>query len=293
MSLTVSYQKVRDSIIAFVPKYEPIWGKEAPPPPFPTIIGTGFIVKKDGLIATNRHVTDEFFNVFKPPEAESEWAVHACLLRLTPGGMAKVPLEVLGFYQAKFEIPENYYGSKQGPDISFVYVKARDLPALDIDKESEIIEGMEICTAGFPMGTDALMAPGYLHQISPTLQKGIVSCVLPFTCSTPHAYAVNMMTQGGASGSPVFLPDSGRIVGVLYGSLNDFRRTLNQKDIYTVPTNISYVVPSHYVSAALKQFDEEKVFELPKDAKPLDEIIEDGMKRFLARGRKPQIKQVG
>jgi len=28
-------------------------------------------------------------------------------------------------------------------------------------------EGLEVATAGYPMGTDALTAPGYLHQVTP------------------------------------------------------------------------------------------------------------------------------
>src|SRR5260370_8790405 len=90
-----------------------------------------------------------------------------------------------------------------------------------------------------------LTAPGWIHQVTPTLQRGIISAVLPFTCTTPHAYAINVMVQGGASGSPVFLSESGEVIGVLYAGLNDPRVTLLTPDLYTVPTNIRYVVPSH------------------------------------------------
>ncbi|GAJ23629.1 unnamed protein product, partial [marine sediment metagenome] len=33
---------------------------------------------------------------------------------------------------------------------------------------------------------------------------------------------INIMSQGGASGSPVFLPETGEVIGVLYGSLEEF-----------------------------------------------------------------------
>jgi hypothetical protein len=55
------------------------------------------------------------------------------------------------------------------------------------------------------------------------------------------------MSHGGASGSPVFFPDSGRVAGVLYGGLVD------PQDAGTVlPTNISFAVPGHYLHVMLE-----------------------------------------
>ena len=84
-----------------------------------------------------------------------------------------------------------------GPDLAFVPVKARGLPAVALDGPEAIDEGTEVATAGFPMGTDALMAPGWIHQVTPTLQRGIISAVLPFPCPTPHAYCQRHGTGRG------------------------------------------------------------------------------------------------
>jgi len=73
--------------------------------------------------------------------------------------------------------------------------------------------GREIGTAGFPMGTDALVffAEGEslprLRQVSTTLRRGIIASLLPYDFPNPHGFTIDVMTQGGASGSPVFATD--------------------------------------------------------------------------------------
>ena len=52
MGISSSYRSMKSSIVAFVAKYVPVSDQDGPPP-FPPIIGTGFVVHEDGLIATN------------------------------------------------------------------------------------------------------------------------------------------------------------------------------------------------------------------------------------------------
>lgn len=256
------------------------------PLPFPPIIGTGFVVRENGLIITNDHVVRCFPKLFRPPDVKDEWLVTAYMFKLSDKGMMQIPLEVLGVFRVeKFEPGNAYYGPPK-PDIAFVKVKLKGLPALSVESSLEIKEGMEVGTAGFPMGTDALVAPGWLHQITPTLQRGIVSAVLPFACEAPHGFSINVMTQGGASGSPVFLSDTGKIVGVLYAGLNDIQETF-QKDKYRTSTNISYVVPAHYITASLKVVEQKPDFVLPADTQSLTEIIAVAGSRELTGGHLP------
>lgn len=44
MSLTETYNDIKKSIVAFVPKYIPLLENE-PPPIFPHIFGTGFVIR--------------------------------------------------------------------------------------------------------------------------------------------------------------------------------------------------------------------------------------------------------
>lgn len=295
MSIVESYKAIKPSIVAFVLKYIPVFDKGAPPPHFPVILGTGFVVREDGVIATNAHVVRAFQKAFRPPDApKDEWPVRALMLRLTDHGVVEIPLEVLGVGMIKaFDGGKHYYGPKDGPDLAFVHVKVRGLPAVQIDSTSVLEEGVEVATAGFPMGTDALTAPGWLHQLTPTLQRGVCSAVLPFACPTPHGYSINVMSQGGASGSPVFSCETGKIIGVLYGGLTDVDVTLRAHEPFKVPTNITYVVPAHYLATAMREFEKNPDMTLPADAITIDEMLRGAtLKNIFEGGRDWQVRQV-
>jgi hypothetical protein len=125
------------------------------------------------------------------------------------------------------------------------------------------------------MGTDHLTAPGWLHQMSPTLQTGIISAVHPFPCRSPHGFTMNVMVQGGASGSPVFSPETGEVLGLVYAGLFDFEMQ-QQNSMLRFPTNYTYALPSHYIAHSIKSIRQNKMFdEFQSRMKPLQTIFEE------------------
>jgi len=291
MNIEEVYEKIKPTIVAFVPKFYPKRKAEDTLPKFPPIFGTGFIVA-DGIVCTNSHVFEEFNKLPRPSNVTDDvWSVMCLFLHFVPGrGVVQIMADVLGGgIVGKMETGKHYYGPPT-PDLALVKIKMKDLPKAKVKYESEQIkEGREIATAGFPMGTDTLMAPGYLHQLTPTLQRGIISAVLPFECNTPHALMINIMSHGGASGSPVFLSDSEEVIGVLYAGLEDIAQTvvLPQKKgqihdpsvhvhNHKIPTNLSYVVPAYFIEKMLEELHKTDEYKLPYDTPSLAEKLEEG-----------------
>ncbi len=291
MTLAQSFAAVRPSVVAFMPSVIPRSRAEQGEM-FP-IIGTGVILD-DGLIVTNAHVVDALLKLPRPPNFPSGKFPFVAVLfhSVKPGdnaaiseeGVAEIPLEVFGIFSVEGLIPKGkgvYYGPEK-PDFNIVRVKAKGLPRAELDANTDcLIEGAEVGTIGYPMGTDALRAPGWFHQFGPFLQRGIVSAILPTRCKSPHSFVINLLSMGGASGSPVFLAENGHVIGVLNAGLIEARPTYskvgNQLQIsgFTQgPTNFTYVVPAYYIASTLRHLAGDQRFALPSDTPTLQEILQ-------------------
>lgn len=246
---------------------------------FPDIIGTGFIVDSDGLVMTNQHIIKAIPKLPRLRDVpDDEWPIFCMLFHFIPGkGMAQIPLDVKGVLQiGSYSTPGPSYGST--PDVGFIRVNVTDLPVASLVEKFEMEEGEEVAVSGYPMGTRTLQAPGWIHQVSPTLKIGHISAILPFPCNNPHALLLDSAMQGGNSGSLVF-NNEGKVVGLLYGGLEDTFITQNPSDpktiiSYNVPTNLSLAIPSQILHNALetarasKEYKEHKI-----DTLSLQEIL--------------------
>ena len=63
--LEETYSSMRNSVVAFTPKFHPVFDKNETPPEFPPIFGTGFFID-DGLVVTNNHVAEYIKKLPKP-----------------------------------------------------------------------------------------------------------------------------------------------------------------------------------------------------------------------------------
>lgn len=251
MKLESFYPEIKKSIVAFVPKYVHPLDKEAGYR-FPPILGTGFVIRDDGLVATNRHVVDSFTEAWRPEDAApDDWGIEAMFLYPAEKGIIDIRIPVTGIIN--LGSGKRPYGPKT-PDLSIVSIKAHDLSPMSMTSSRMILEGMEIATSGYPLGRRALDGPLGLHQVTPTLQKGIISAVLPFPSEKPYSFSVNIMSNSGGSGSPVFFADSGEVAGILFSVLSDVGFT-RQNDEYIIPTSISYAVPYHYIGESLSKIE--------------------------------------
>ena len=128
----------------------------------------------------------------------------------------------------------------------------KGLRPLQIASKANVLRvGMAVATAGFPFGTDALFLNNKVVQLTPLLRHGIVSSLFPFPCPNPHGFTIDIMIQGGASGSPIFLPHEPVIVGMLYGGIGE-QFEIERRRIQ-LDSNVTLALPGKLLSEALLQ----------------------------------------
>jgi len=95
-----------------------------------------------------------------------------------------------------------------------------------------------------------------LHQVSQFIRHGIVSSVFPFPSPLPHGFTVDLMQQGGSSGSPIFNCSSSTVVGMMSSGVIEWKMAQSEQATlaYSLNTNISIAESSHVIRAALAEF---------------------------------------
>lgn len=238
-SLENIFEVVRTSIVAFASR---LVLRERPQ--FPEIIGTGFVVDTRGVVATNRHVIAALRALPRHPTRNEPSAFCILPTSIQSSGeqrhMGTLFVGIRGYNVLESFVPAGPYYGEALPDFGFVQIEVQQLPALQLSGDAFGIRvGMPIATAGFPLGTDALLMYEKISQVMPFLRHGIVSSVLPFPCPYPHGFTIDVMAQGGSSGSPIFLADRPLAVGILHAGF--------------AGTNITYGVPSTILAKGLEE----------------------------------------
>ena len=240
MCLTETFESVRPSIVALGTRAAIT--RQGQTPVFPTILGTGFFVDDRGIVLTNRHVAEALQRVPRHPRtgASSAFAIVYGQVEASNDehGLGMNFVEINGYsLPDTFTFDGDFYGQPM-PDLAFLQLNVRDVPALQIESEPNTLRiGLPIATAGFALGTSALVVYQRVNQITPLLRHGIVSSLYPFPCPSPHGFTVDIMTQGGESGSPIFLTDAPRVVGLLHAGFDN--------------TNITMALPPAMLAQAL------------------------------------------
>jgi S1-C subfamily serine protease len=207
-------------------------------PPF-EFRGTGFVVGDGTLVVTNAHVL--------------------------PGVLDTTKLETLGILvpaadSAKVQFREaKRVAVDPGSDLAVLKISGAALPALSIRDSDGVKEGQAILFTGFPIGP----AIG----LFPATHRGMVSAITPI--AIPQARSAELdpktirrLTSGsfpifqldataypGNSGSPVFDPASGEVLGVI----NMVFVKGTKETILAQPSGITYAVPSRYLQDLLQK----------------------------------------
>lgn len=187
-----------------------------PTAPHFKIIGTGFAVDEN-LVLTNRHVLesmrchmeandydhDNLTAQFITPKPDG-WSLHFC--RIGGVGLCVSPDEDVGLLQ----VP------------GLVELGAR---GVEFGSPSNLHIGQPLGLLGYADGERLHQASQgdefyeELYRFGPILQQGYLSAVAPIHgCGRVTRLLLDIKTTGGLSGSPVFCPETGVVVGIHFAS---------------------------------------------------------------------------
>lgn len=273
MELPELFSIVSPCVVGFISRLVMTQGVSAAPI-FPLIIGTGFFVDKEGIVATNRHVVEVFDKIRPNPKTG---ASSLAAIMWFPG-RENISWQMLAvdirawFGLSEFTSAGNWYGNKI-PDIAFVQLGVRDVPSLTLATDDFYVRtGMKIATVGYPMGTIPLTVLGQLNQMTPFMRHGIVSSVFPFPTTKPHGFTIDIMQQGGSSGSPILAADAPTVIGVMSSGVIEWTKGQSAAGAFSFPqnTNISIAEPAHLLHSALEGYKQSN----PVDSSTLPTLAE-------------------
>jgi S1-C subfamily serine protease len=197
---------------------------------------TGFAVGDGSLIATNAHVL--------PGVLDSERRETLVVLVPVPGREPQV--------REARELAVD-----TGTDLAVLKITGAPLPALKLAGPDGVHEGQSVLFTGFPIG-------GVLG-IFPATHRGMVAAITPIAIPPPVAAQLDprvlrRLTTGsfpvlqldataypGNSGSPVYDPDSGEVLGIM----NKVFVQGTKETVLTQPSGISYAIPATHLQALL------------------------------------------
>ena len=201
--------------------------------------GTGFVIGDGFLIATNAHVL--------PDAVASE--NRETLVIVVPGEGEQ------GTVRAVRKLAD-----ERSRDLALLRLESgAALPALTLAARERVQEGQEIAFTGFPIGS--------VLGMTPVTHRGIVSAITPIGIPQANSrdlnpalirslskdvfrvYQLDATAYPGNSGSPVFDPQTGEVIGVI----NMVFVKSTKESVLSDPSGISYAIPVEYLHKLLGQ----------------------------------------
>ncbi|ENO89784.1 S1 family peptidase [Thauera linaloolentis] len=199
--------------------------------------GTGFVVGDGHLIATNAHVLPE---------------------TVAGENMETLAIVVPGKDQQGTVRQVSRVASERSRDLALLRLEGgAALPALSLASRERVQEGQEIAFTGFPIGA--------VLGMTPVTHRGIVSAITPIGIPQANSrdlnpalirrlandvfrvYQLDATAYPGNSGSPVFDPKTGEVIGVI----NMVFVKSTKESALSDPSGISYAIPVEYLHKLL------------------------------------------
>ena len=186
------------------------------------ISGSGFIFDPRGYVMTAAHVLNDCIKIEKTLQEKGKKVETVAIYTITSDTFNKVvPVILHGRALPSRDpgLPE--FPTPEKNDIALAQMKKSDdqyFPFLKIKKPEKINISDEISICGFPRGNHSLSTITTDQtgiRLSPPVQFGHVASLLPFdNAEFPYAIQTDIMGTSGSSGSLIFDPDTGEVIGI-------------------------------------------------------------------------------
>jgi S1-C subfamily serine protease len=232
-SLPDVIDKIRPSIVGIGTAYPPRQPNRKGDPV--AYRGTGFVVGNGLQVVTNAHVIPDKLDV-----------EHNQTIAVFSGRGAKATAH-----------PATVVHKDDAHDLAVLQIQGTPLPALELGNSDKVREGQEVAFTGYPIG----MVLG----LYPVTHTGIVAAITPMARPVENArtlsaaqmkhlrnsrfdaFQLDAIAYPGNSGSPVFEPGTGRVIGVL----NSVFVKESKESVLEKPSGISYAIPVNFVKPLL------------------------------------------
>jgi len=200
------------------------------------IVGTGFVVADGQHVITNAHVL--------PEKIDTDRLEY---LAVFTGKDKKMSVR----QAVRVKIDKKH-------DLALLKFDGKPLPALSLGQSSPVREGEEYAFTGYPLGI--------IFGLYPVTHRGIISSIVPIAQQANAAsqldpaqisrlrspfnvYQLDATAYPGNSGSPLFNPETGAVVGVI----NKVFVKEGRENVLAKPSGISYAIPVQYARELLKK----------------------------------------
>jgi len=194
-----------------------------------SIRGTGFIISEDGKFITCGHVYKQI------PQSEMQY-----LEVSVPGKTDEKGLTHYDRYKVKLlEIDEEN-------DLALMQIisdKINFEPVEEFGDSESVKEGDEVVFIGYPLATELLsmqfgITMSTNHCIISSVKRRAVDGSL-------HFFMVDTHINNGSSGSPLFLKDNGKVIGLTSAKISQ-RISSPDGKIFDIPANMGICRPAKY-----------------------------------------------
>jgi S1-C subfamily serine protease len=205
--------------------------------PAVNFVGTGFVVGDGLTVITNSHVVPEMID----SEHKEQLGI------VLPAG------EGVSFREAKLEVRDRDH------DLARLRLSGPPLPAMQLGDSATVEEGQELAFTGFPLGMVLGLHPATHHALISAITPAVMPVrnsrhldarsVAELRQSGFNLFQLDATAYPGNSGSPLFDPATGMVLGIVNMGLVKGTK----ENAIANPSGITYAVPVQYIHALLQR----------------------------------------